>query len=114
MKMTVQYLNEVLDACQNAGLKVVATVCDMGANSVKALKLLYATKRKPFFRFDNQEIAIVYDPPHPQRCTLNLILKYDVQLKSQHLFNQLLVIAKWEHTLKLNSTNADRSISCTS
>jgi hypothetical protein len=27
-EMTVQYLREVLDACQNAGLKVVATVCD--------------------------------------------------------------------------------------
>jgi hypothetical protein len=33
----VQYSNEVLGACQNAGLKVVATVCDMGANNVKAL-----------------------------------------------------------------------------
>jgi hypothetical protein len=87
MKMTVQYLNEVLDACQNTGLKVVATVCDMGANSVEALKLLCATKRKLFFRFDNKEIAVVYNPPHLLRCTQNLILKYDVQLKS--LVNQL-------------------------
>ena len=31
---------EVLDACHNAELEVVATVCDMGANSVKALKQL--------------------------------------------------------------------------
>ncbi|PNF14733.1 hypothetical protein B7P43_G08923 [Cryptotermes secundus] len=36
-EMIVQYLKEVLDACQNAGLKVVATVCDMGANNVMAL-----------------------------------------------------------------------------
>jgi hypothetical protein len=57
--MIVQYLNEVLDTCQNAGLKMVATVCDMG---------------KPFFRFHNEEIATVYDPPH--------LLKYDVQLTS--------------------------------
>ena len=28
---------EVLGACHNAGLVVVATVCDMGAVSVKAL-----------------------------------------------------------------------------
>ncbi|PNF26771.1 hypothetical protein B7P43_G18200, partial [Cryptotermes secundus] len=46
-EMIVQYLKEVLDACQNAGLKVVATVCDMGANNVKALKLLGAFRRKP-------------------------------------------------------------------
>jgi hypothetical protein len=35
----VQYLKEVLDACQNDGLKVIATLFDMGANSVKALVL---------------------------------------------------------------------------
>jgi hypothetical protein len=36
-------------ACQNVGLHVVATVCDMGTNNIKTLKLLGATKRKPFF-----------------------------------------------------------------
>jgi hypothetical protein len=49
VEVIVQYMNEVLDISQNAGLKVTATVCDMGANNVKALKLLGATKRKPFF-----------------------------------------------------------------
>jgi len=48
-KMLVQYLSDVLDACQNVGLHVVATVCDMGTNNIKALKLLGATERKPFF-----------------------------------------------------------------
>jgi hypothetical protein len=100
-EMIVQFLNEVLDACQNAGLKVVATVCDMGANNVKAFKLLGATKGKPSFKFRNQEIATVYDPPHLLKCTQNLFLKYDVQLKSEHLGNQLPVIAKWGHVLKL-------------
>ena len=36
-EMLVQFLNEVLGACQNMGLHVVATVCDMGTNSVKAM-----------------------------------------------------------------------------
>ena len=44
-----QFLNEVLGACQNVGLHVVATVCDMGTNTVKVLKLLGAAERKPFF-----------------------------------------------------------------
>jgi hypothetical protein len=61
----------------------------MGASNVKSLKLLGASKRKPFFRFHNQE------------STQNLFLKYDVQLKSEHLGNQLPVIAKWDHILKL-------------
>jgi hypothetical protein len=65
----------------------------MGANNVKALKLLGASKRKPFFRFHNQEIATVYDSPHLLKCTPNLFLKYNVQLKSEHLGNQFSVIA---------------------
>jgi hypothetical protein len=100
-EIIVQILSEILDACQDAGLQVVATVCDMGANNVKALKLLGATKRKPFFRFHKQEIATVYDPPHLLKCTRNLLLKYDVQFKSELLGNQLPGIAKWDHILKL-------------
>jgi hypothetical protein len=90
-------LNEVLDARQNAGLMVVATVCDRDGSNVKALKLLGASKRKPFFRFHNQETATAYGPSHPLKCTCNLFLQHDVQLKCEHLDIQLPVIAKWEH-----------------
>jgi hypothetical protein len=48
-EMLVKFLNKVLGACQNDRLHVVTTVCDMGTNNVKALKLLGAAKRKPFF-----------------------------------------------------------------
>ncbi|XP_023721687.1 uncharacterized protein LOC111872233 [Cryptotermes secundus] len=107
-EVIVQCLEEVLDACQNIGLKVVTTVCDMGANNVKALKLLGATKRKPLFRFHNQEIATVYDPSHLLKSTRNLFLKHDVQFKSELLDSQLPLIAKWDHILKLYEF--DRSI----
>jgi hypothetical protein len=99
--MIVHLLSEVLDACKNAGLQVVATVCDMDANNVKALKLLGATKRKPFFRFHKQEIATVYDPPHLLKYTWNLFLKHDVQFKSELLGKQIPGIAEWDHILKL-------------
>jgi hypothetical protein len=59
-----------LVACQNAGLHIVTTVCDMGANNVKALKLLCATRWKPFFKFPNQDFVTVCDPPH-LKCTRN-------------------------------------------
>ena len=48
-EMLVQFLKEVLGACQNVGLHVVATVCDMGTNSVKAMKLLSSTRSELFF-----------------------------------------------------------------
>jgi len=38
---------EVRDACHNAGLEVVATACDTGANSVKALKQLGVSEKTP-------------------------------------------------------------------
>jgi hypothetical protein len=71
-EVIAQYLKEVLDACQNAGLKVVATVCGLGTNNMKSLKLLVASKMKPLFRFHNQEIATIYDSPHLLKCTHNL------------------------------------------
>ena len=77
-EMLVQFLKEVLDACQNVGLHVVATVCDMGTNNVKAMKLLGSTRSEPFFQFQNQAIAKIYYPPHLLKCTHKLFLKYDV------------------------------------
>ena len=96
-----RFLKEVLGACQDAGLRVVATVCDMGANNVRALRQLGATRRKPFFMFQNREIVTVYDPPHLLKCTRNLFLKYDVQFESELMHNKLPVTAKWEHILNV-------------
>jgi hypothetical protein len=75
--MLVSFLMEVLDACHNAGLEVVATMCDMGANNVKALKQLSISEKTPFFRFQNQEIAAIFDS-HLLKCTQNLFLKHYV------------------------------------
>jgi hypothetical protein len=73
-EMLLDFLMEILDACHNAGLVVVATVCDMGASNVRALKLLGVSENKPFFRFRNQEIAAIFDPPHLLKRTRNLFL----------------------------------------
>ena len=73
----------------------------MGTNNVKALKLLGATRRKPFFKFQNRGIVTVYDPPHLLKCTRKLFLKYDVQFQSELMHNQLPVTAKWEHILNV-------------
>jgi hypothetical protein len=64
----------VIDVCQNAGLVVVATMCDMGANSVKALKQFGVCEKMPFLRFHDQEIAAAFDPPHLLKCMLTCSL----------------------------------------
>jgi hypothetical protein len=109
-EMLVHCLKEVLGTCQNVGLHVVATVCDMGTNNVKALKLLGATRRKLSFKFENQAIETICDPPHLLKCTWNLFLKYDVQFESEHLGSQLPAIAKWEHIVKLYQCDKHRLI----
>jgi hypothetical protein len=78
-EMLVISLFDILDACHSARLVVVATVCDMGANNVKALKQLGVSEKTPFFRFRDQEIAAVFDPPHLLKCTCNIFLKHEVK-----------------------------------
>jgi hypothetical protein len=36
--MLVNFLMEVFDAYHNAGVEVVATMCDVGSNNIQALK----------------------------------------------------------------------------
>jgi len=51
--MLVNFVMKVLDACQNVGLEAVATMCDIGANNVKTLKLFGASEKTPFLRFQD-------------------------------------------------------------
>jgi hypothetical protein len=77
-EMLVNFLVEFLDASHNAGLEVVATMCDMGANNVKALTHLCVYEKTTFVRFQNQEIAAIFVPPNLLKFTHNLSLKHDV------------------------------------
>ncbi len=67
--MVVNFLMEVLDACHNAGLEVVATMGDVGANNVKALKLLGVSEKTPFVRFQDKQTAAIFDPTSLLKCT---------------------------------------------
>jgi hypothetical protein len=78
MEMLVNVLMEFFDASHNAGLEVVATTCDMGAKSVKALQDSGVSEKTTFIRFQNQEIAAIFDPPNLFKFTHNLFLKHDV------------------------------------
>jgi len=103
-EMLVHFLKEVLGACQNSGLVVVATVCNMGANNVEALKLLGVSAKQPFFKFQSQEIAAVFDPPHLLKYTRDLFRTHDVvNVGFEVVVNgeRLPGIAKWEDLLKI-------------
>jgi hypothetical protein len=73
----------------------------MSTYNVTAMKLLGSMVGEPFFQFQNQAIATIYDPPYLLKCTRNLFYKYDVQFESEHSDSQLPVIVKWEHIVKI-------------
>jgi hypothetical protein len=103
-EMLLDFLMEFLDACHNEGLVVVATICDMGASNVRALKLLGVSEKTPFFRFRDQEIAAIIDPPHLLKCTRNLFLKHDVMNVGLGVVvngQPLTGTAKWADILKV-------------
>lgn len=45
-----ELLKEILIAIKDVGLKVIATVCDMGSNNCSALSSLGSTKYNPYIR----------------------------------------------------------------
>ena len=76
----------------------------MGANNIKALKQLGVYEDALFFRFQNQEIAAVFNPPYLLKCTCSFFCKYDVvNVECDITVNgeQLAGTAKWQDVLKL-------------
>ena len=79
-------------------------LCDMGANNIKALKQLGVSEDAPFFRFQSQEIATLFDPPYLLKCSHNLFRKYYVRnVECEVTVNgeQLTGTAKWQDVFKL-------------
>jgi hypothetical protein len=77
----IKCVHEVLHAAIHiGGLDVVATICDMGSNNVKALKDLKSSLERPFFMFEDKQIWRMMDSPHLLKCTVALCRKYNVLL----------------------------------
>ena len=83
--MLKQFLEEVLEACQNVGLRIVAHCLWHGYQQRQGHKTVGFTRGEPYIQFQNQAIATIYDPPHLLKCTRNIFLKYDVQFESELL-----------------------------
>ncbi|KAG8231015.1 hypothetical protein J437_LFUL010937, partial [Ladona fulva] len=60
----VDILVEVLQQCYAAGLTVLSTVCDMAAKNVKALRIMGATEKRPYFLFQEKKVVAMFDVPH--------------------------------------------------
>lgn len=99
-----QIITTIVKKCQTIGLKVVATICDQGANNQAAINHLisktkecYARKSQVFdeyvFEIDEQKVIPIYDIPHLFKGLRNNLLKNPLRFEE----NGEEKIAKWEH-----------------
>ncbi|KAG8228694.1 hypothetical protein J437_LFUL008683 [Ladona fulva] len=94
-------IREVLGAPQSTGLKIAATVCDMGSNNILALRILGSTLHNPCFCFNGQEIFTLHDPPHLLKCTRNMFQKYPVRGRVQVCGEVVTDLGRWSHIREL-------------
>ncbi|KAJ8735757.1 hypothetical protein PYW07_007377 [Mythimna separata] len=105
-------LKAVITELLNAGLIVVATVCDQGTNNVNCIKhLLQETRgnllrkgeemRENVYIINEQEIIPLYDPPHLIKCIRNNLISKDLKYKK----NGEVKLAKWAHVMALHKEN---------
>lgn len=78
-------IQEVIQATQETGLKVIATVCDQGAANSAAINILIKTRKEAYveagiqdeyfgFLVNNYEIIPLYDVPHMFKGVRNNLL----------------------------------------
>ncbi|KAG8238574.1 hypothetical protein J437_LFUL018403 [Ladona fulva] len=94
-------IREVLGALQSTGLKIAATVCDMGSNNILALRILGSTLHNPCFCFNGQEIFTLHDPLYLLKCTRNMFLKYSALGRVQVCGEVVTGLGRWSHIREL-------------
>lgn len=105
-------IKEIVSKLQEAGLTVVASVCDQGTNNRQAMKLLLNETRGIYLRrgeepkeniiiINGKEIVPLYDPPHLLKGMRNNLLNKDLQFEKDGTIKT----AKWSHLRLLLKEN---------
>ncbi|KOB58244.1 Uncharacterized protein OBRU01_25365 [Operophtera brumata] len=105
-------IKEIITELQNAGLKVLATVCDQGSNNRQAIKCLMTEARGSYLRrgetpkdnvflVNDAEIVPLYDPPHLLKGIRNNLLSKNLQFEMDGRAK----LAQWHHLELLHKEN---------
>ncbi|RVE41073.1 hypothetical protein evm_014276 [Chilo suppressalis] len=108
-----KYIVDVIKKVEEAGFRVVATVCDQGSNNQKAIKSLVEENRikklrngeelrQNTFVVNESEIIPLYDPPHLLKGIRNNLLNKKL-IYTNELGKEC--TAKWEHLEMLYAEN---------
>lgn len=102
----------IVSKIQEAGLNVMATVCDQGTNNRQALNLLMKETRGIYLRrgespkenivlINNEEIVPLYDPPHLLKGIRNNLMSKNLN----YVKDGKTKTAKWSHLEDLQNEN---------
>ena len=70
---------------RQAGLRVVATVCDLGQTNTELYKGLGVTEERPKFAVDGESAVALYSVPHLMKCVRNFLMKRNVTVDGKTL-----------------------------
>ena len=96
-----ELLLECIRRLQEAGMSVVATVCDMGTPNQQAYKLLGA-ETSGSFQCGGETVTMLHDVPHLFKCIRNAMVKYDIKADGK--------VAKWVHLEDLFLADKSRAL----
>lgn len=72
-------IQENLSKCFELGVKIKSMVCDQGPNNRKCLNMFGITIERPYFLYNDAEMACIYDVPHLIKSVRNTLMKSDIK-----------------------------------
>ena len=95
-------LLDCITKLKEAGMQVVASVCDMGATNQQTYRMLGVTDGSHSFHHDGVGVVALFDVPHLFKCVRNTMLNYDITVDER--------TAKWSHIVSLFEADRNRSL----
>ena len=98
---TKDLLLNCIEKLQEAGMNVLATVCDMGTTNQQTYRLL-GVSREGTFRCGEHTVAAIHDVPHLFKCIRNAMMNYNISVDGK--------VAKWSHLVQLHNADKGRPL----
>lgn len=82
-KVQMKMLKKSITAIRGTGLIPLAVVMDQSTTNQKMVREAGATSAHPIIQVDNEDIAVMFDPPHMLKNARNAIFKHNAVINGQ-------------------------------
>ena len=100
--MMEQLLVQLIRKLREAGLIVVASVCDMAKPNQKLYKALGVTVDSPQFDVDGCPVIALFDVPHIFKCLRNCLFQHNIHVDGQTM--------SWDHVKQFFQLDVNRVV----